>query len=57
MGVLHARGVIVVVEAGHLRMSARGIHKPGARTTASAVRGRPGKSATRDEAMSLILAR
>jgi GTP cyclohydrolase IA len=36
---LNPRGVIVVVEAEHLCMGMRGIRKPGARTTTSAVRG------------------
>ena len=36
---LDPRGVIVVVEAEHLCMAMRGIRKPGARTTTSAVRG------------------
>jgi len=36
---LTPRGVIVVVEAEHLCMGMRGIRKPGARTTTSAVRG------------------
>jgi len=57
MGILDARGAIVVVEAEHMCMSARGIRKPGARTTTSGVRGRRRRSATRAEAMSLILAR
>nr|WSY49860.1 GTP cyclohydrolase I FolE [Streptomyces sp. NBC_00886] len=57
MGILDARGAIVVVEAEHMCMSARGIRKPGARTTTSAVRGQLRRSATRAEAMSLILAR
>jgi GTP cyclohydrolase I len=54
--ILDARGAIVVVEAEHLCMSARGIRKPGARTTTSAVRGQLRLPATRAEAMSLILA-
>lgn len=57
MRILGARGAIVVVEAEHMCMSARGIRKPGARTTTSAVRGQLRRPATRAEAMSLILAR
>ena len=55
---LSPRGVIVVVEAEHLCMTIRGVRKPGARTTTSAVRGILKTSAvTRAEAMSLILGR
>lgn len=55
---LDPRGVIVVVEAEHLCMTLRGVHKPGARTVTSAVRGVLKTSAvTRSEAMSLILGR
>jgi len=57
MRILEARGVIVVVEAEHMCMSVRGIRKPGAKTTTSAVRGQLRDSTTRAEAMSLILAR
>ncbi|MFV0430308.1 MAG: GTP cyclohydrolase I FolE [Arachnia sp.] len=52
---LHARGVIVVLEAEHLCMSTRGVRKPGAKTVTSAVRGLLRNAATRAEAMSLIL--
>ncbi len=55
--ILAPRGVIVVIEAEHLCMAMRGIRKPGATTTTSAVRGQLRDSATRAEAMSLILAR
>ena len=55
--VLQPRGVIVVLEAEHLCMSMRGVRKPGARTTTSAVRGALRNPATRAEAMSLILGR
>ena len=54
---LEARGVMVVVEAEHLCMSMRGVHKPGANTVTSAVRGIMRNAATRSEAMSLILGR
>ena len=52
---LDVRGVIVVVEAEHLCMSMRGVHKPGSRTITSAVRGQLRDPATRAEAMSLLL--
>jgi GTP cyclohydrolase I len=57
MEILEPRGVIVVVECEHMCMSMRGIRKPGAKTTTSAVRGQLRDPATRAEAMSLILAR
>ena len=53
--ILEPRGVIVVIECEHLCMSMRGIRKPGAKTTTSAVRGQLRDPATRAEAMSLIL--
>ena len=54
---LDPRGVIVVIEAEHLCMSMRGIRKPGARTTTSAVRGTLRSSASsRAEAIALIRA-
>jgi GTP cyclohydrolase I len=52
---LQPRGVIVVIQCEHLCMSMRGIRKPGARTTTSAVRGIMREPATRAEAMSLIV--
>lgn len=57
MEFLEPRGSIVVIECEHLCMSMRGIRKPGARTTTSAVRGQLRNPATRAEAMSLILGR
>ncbi|HEY7858698.1 MAG TPA: GTP cyclohydrolase I FolE [Candidatus Nanopelagicales bacterium] len=53
--ILEPRGVIVVIECEHLCMSMRGVRKPGARTVTSAVRGQLLNSASRAEAMSLIL--
>jgi GTP cyclohydrolase I len=56
--VLKPRGVLVVIQAEHLCMGMRGIRKPGAVTTTSAVRGLFRDSApTRAEAMSLVLRR
>jgi len=55
--ILEARGAIVVVEAEHLCMTMRGVHKPGAKTVTSAVRGSMHNAATRSEAMSLIMVR
>ena len=51
---LRARGALVVVDAEHLCMSVRGVRRPGARTTTSAVRGRLREATTRAEALSLI---
>lgn len=52
---LDPQGVLVVIEAEHLCMSMRGVQKPGAITTTSAVRGIFARNAaTRAEAMSLI---
>ena len=55
MGILDARGAIVVIEAEHLCMTMRGVRKAGARTVTSAVRGSMHNAATRSEAMSLIM--
>jgi GTP cyclohydrolase I len=53
---LAPRGVGVVLEAEHLCMSLRGIRKPGATTTTSAVRGQfKTDKASRSEALDLIL--
>jgi GTP cyclohydrolase I len=57
MRILQPRGAIVVMEAEHLCMSMRGVRKPGAKTTTSAVRGSLRDAATRAEAMALILGR
>lgn len=55
---LSPRGVIVVIEAEHLCMGMRGIRKPGAVTTTSAVRGQLKDSASsRAEALDLIRGR
>ncbi len=55
MQILQPRGVLVIFECEHLCMSMRGVRKPGSRTVTSAVRGQLLNSATRAEAMSLIL--
>ncbi|KJX75791.1 GTP cyclohydrolase I FolE [Mycobacterium lepromatosis] len=53
---LDPRGVIIVVEAEHLCMAMRGVRKPGAITTTSAVRGQfKTDAASRAEALNLIL--
>ncbi|MEU1130929.1 GTP cyclohydrolase I FolE [Streptomyces sp. NPDC005900] len=57
MRILEPRGVIVVVECEHMCMTMRGVRKPGAKTITSAVRGQLRDLATRNEAMSLIMAR
>ena len=54
---LTPQGAIVVIECEHMCMSMRGVRKPGARTVTSAVRGQIRETATRAEAMSLILGR
>lgn len=55
---LDAHAVIVVIECEHLCMAMRGIRKPGASTTTSAVRGGFARSAkSRAEALSLIWGR
>lgn len=55
--ILEPRGAIVVMECEHLCMSMRGVRKPGSRTITSAVRGSLRDSASRAEAMSLIMGR
>ena len=56
MNKLNPRGVIVVIEAEHLCMSMRGVRKPGALTTTSAVRGQfKDDAASRAEALHLLL--
>ena len=51
---LAPQGVLVVVECEHLCMTMRGVHKTGAQTVTSAVRGILRDSATRAETLSLI---
>ncbi len=52
---LEARGVLVTIEAEHLCMTMRGVQKPGAMTTTSAVRGLlKTNPASRAEALGLI---
>ena len=55
--ILEVAGAIVVIDAEHLCISMRGAKKPRARTTTSAVRGILRDSATRSEALNLILGR
>jgi GTP cyclohydrolase I len=55
MKTLRPRGVMVVVEAEHLCMTIRGVHKPGTVTVTSVVRGTfRSKPATRAEALVLL---
>jgi GTP cyclohydrolase I len=52
---MNPRGVIVVIEAEHLCMAMRGVRKPGAVTTTSAVRGQfATDAASRAEALHLL---
>ncbi|PIS28993.1 GTP cyclohydrolase I FolE [Candidatus Saganbacteria bacterium CG08_land_8_20_14_0_20_45_16] len=52
---LKPQGVMIIIEAEHMCMSMRGVKKPGAMTTTSAVRGIFQKNAkTRSEALSLL---
>jgi GTP cyclohydrolase I len=54
--VLQPRGAFVMIEAEHLCMSMRGVRKPGAVTTTSAVRGQfKCDASSRSEALDLIL--
>lgn len=57
VNILEPRGAIVVIEAEHLCMAMRGVRKPGSKTITSAVRGALLSSASRAEAMSLIMNR
>jgi GTP cyclohydrolase IA len=53
---MNPRGVIVVIEAEHLCMAMRGVRKPGAITSTSAVRGQfKTDAASRAEALHLLL--
>lgn len=54
MDVLHAKGVLVIVEAEQLCLTMRGFGQPGIKTVSSAVRGALRKDATREEALFLI---
>ncbi|WP_129661374.1 GTP cyclohydrolase I FolE [Rothia uropygialis] len=52
---LDPAGAMVVLEGEHMCMSMRGIQKPGTKTVTSAVRGQMRDTATRSEAMGLIM--
>ena len=51
---LHPKGAMVVVQARHLCMEMRGIGKPGATTTTSALRGAFADQRTRQEFLDLV---
>lgn len=51
---LHPAGAMVVVQARHLCMEMRGIGKPGATTTTSAIRGAFADQRTRQELLDLV---
>ena len=56
MKTLKPRGVVVIIEAEHLCMTIRGVHKPGTTTVTSVVRGLFRENeATRAEAMVLLV--
>jgi len=56
MRTLRPRGVVVIIEAEHLCMTIRGVHKPGTTTVTSVVRGLFRENeATRAEAMALLV--
>lgn len=52
---LHPQGACVIIEAEHMCMTMRGVHKPGASTVTSALRGIMNSAATRQEMMTLVM--